>query len=135
MATIRPGLLDHLQPDRTRKASVFALEVVAPADPAVRVLERTTIDGGGGTVGIEDAWCVVCVGMGVGGPEHIAALEPLCAALGAELICTRDVVDAGWMKRQRQVGLTGRSVAPALYIGAATSTTRLGSSVPERSLS
>jgi electron transfer flavoprotein alpha subunit len=55
--------------------------------------------------------------MGVGGPEQIAALEPLCALLGAELICTRDVVDAGWMTRQRQVGLTGRSVAPALYIG------------------
>ncbi len=117
MATIRPGLLDHLQPARTRKADVIALDVFAPANPAVRVLGRALVEGGAGTAGIEDAWSVVCVGMGVGGPEQIAALEPLCALLGAELICTRDVVDAGWMTRQRQVGLTGRSVAPALYIG------------------
>ena len=55
--------------------------------------------------------------MGVGSKENIKALEPICELLGAELICTRDVVDAGWMSRQRQIGLTGRSVAPSLYIG------------------
>ena len=55
--------------------------------------------------------------MGVGSEADISRLQPLADALSAELICTRDVVEAGWMPRQRQVGLTGRSVAPALYIG------------------
>ena len=67
---------------------------------------------------LDKARTVVCIGMGVGGPERIRmSLDELREMLDADLICTRDVVEAGWMPRQRQVGLTGRSIAPRLYIG------------------
>jgi electron transfer flavoprotein alpha subunit len=46
-------------------------------------------------------------------------VDPLRNLLGAKYVTTRDVADAGWMPRQLQVGLTGRSVAPSLYIGVA----------------
>lgn len=115
MATVRPGLLEQPRPDRTRIAPVVRLAVPAAGRPAVSVVARRH-DAADAT-GIEDAWAVIAVGKGVGGPDRIAGLEPLRRLLDAQLICTRDVVEAGWMPRQRQVGLTGRSIAPDLYIG------------------
>ncbi|MCE2469612.1 MAG: FAD-binding protein [Dehalococcoidia bacterium] len=116
MATVRPGILAPLRPNDARVVETVALPVATPENPAVRVIERRAVEQGE-TADLEDAWSVVAVGMGVGSEADIARLRPLTDALGAELICTRDVVEAGWMPRQRQVGLTGRSVAPALYIG------------------
>ena len=116
MATVRPGLLERPVPDTSRKAPVRTLKVQAPGDPAVRVVESHR-EVESGAVEIDDAWAVIGVGMGVGGPEHIAALDPLAELLDAQYVCTRDVADAGWMPKQLQVGLTGRSVAPDLYIG------------------
>jgi electron transfer flavoprotein alpha subunit len=56
--------------------------------------------------------------MGLGSATNLARLEPLVAALGgAAIAATRDVTDAGWLPRQHQVGLTGRAIAPRLYIG------------------
>ena len=53
--------------------------------------------------------------MGVPGDE-LAALDGLTGALGAELAATRKVTDQGWLPRARQVGITGRSIGPRLYI-------------------
>ena len=116
MATVRPGILSPLRPNPGRAVEMLSLPVTPPEDPAVRVIERRSM-AQGETADLEDAWSVVAVGMGVGSEADVARLQPLADALGAEMICTRDVVEAGWMPRQRQVGLTGRSVAPALYIG------------------
>jgi electron transfer flavoprotein alpha subunit len=59
----------------------------------------------------------VVIGVGTGVmPEEYAALSPLAAVLGAELAATRKVTDKGWAPRARQVGITGRSIAPRLYI-------------------
>ena len=54
--------------------------------------------------------------MGIGTPENLATVNELAAALGAAVVATRRVVDAGWLPRQVQVGLTGRSIAPQLYV-------------------
>jgi electron transfer flavoprotein alpha subunit len=59
---------------------------------------------------------VVCVGAGVE-PDEYNELQPLLDVLGAELAATRKVTDRGWQPRARQIGITGRSVAPRLYIG------------------
>ena len=117
MSTIRPGLLEGMEanPDRSFLTQSLALDI--KEDNALRLIDIRTAEEGADTANLEDAWAVLCVGMGVGSKENIKALEPICELLGAELICTRDVVDAGWMSRQRQIGLTGRSVAPSLYIG------------------
>ncbi len=65
---------------------------------------------------IERAEVVVAVGMGVGGPDGIARLQPTLRAWGASLTGTRRAVDAGWVPRQMQVGLTGRFLAPRLAV-------------------
>jgi electron transfer flavoprotein alpha subunit len=63
---------------------------------------------------------VVGVGMGIP-PERYPELDPMLAVLGAELATTRKVTDKGWLPHARQVGITGRSIAPNLYIGIAVS--------------
>jgi electron transfer flavoprotein alpha subunit len=92
---------------------VFRAEIIA-ADPTglVEVLE----------VGRDDdvetlltATALVGVGAGVS-PDEYDLLEPLLKTLGAELAGTRKVTDKGWLPRARQVGITGHSVAPALYV-------------------
>ena len=116
MATVRPGVFSALQPNPARNVPVETIETAAiPSDGLTRVEFRAAPDDD--AAALDKARAVVCIGMGVGGPEHISELEELRALLGADLICTRDVVEAGWMPRQRQVGLTGRSIAPRLYVG------------------
>ena len=85
--------------------------------PEDRVCVRETrYEEGVDTTDLDNAWCTVALGKGLGGPEHIGEFAPLLDLLQAEIITTRDVVEAGWLPRQRQVGITGRSVAPALYL-------------------
>src|SRR5262249_2821513 len=64
---------------------------------------------------IDSARAIVCVGFGLGSADRLAAAEALARALGGALGATRRVCDAGWVPRQLQIGLSGRSVAPALY--------------------
>ena len=116
MATVRSGIFEALQPNAARSVPVEEIAVTAlPSEELTSVEFRAALEDDAAE--LDKARAVVCVGMGVGGPERIADLDELCALLGADLICTRDVVEAGWMSRQRQVGLTGRSIAPRLYIG------------------
>jgi electron transfer flavoprotein alpha subunit len=65
---------------------------------------------------IEDANVIVAGGRGLGEPEKFALLEELAKALGGAVAATRAVVDAGWYPYSTQVGQTGKSVSPTLYI-------------------
>jgi len=65
---------------------------------------------------VDGAEVLVAVGSGVGGPEGIARLLPTVRRWGAALVATRRVVDAGWVPPRRQVGLTGRFLAPRLAV-------------------
>ena len=65
---------------------------------------------------IEDADVIVAGGRGLGGPENFALVEELAKALGGAVAATRAVVDAGWYPYATQVGQTGKTVAPRLYI-------------------
>jgi electron transfer flavoprotein alpha subunit len=65
---------------------------------------------------IEDAEVIVAGGRGLGAPEGFALCEDLAAALGGAVAATRAVVDAGWYPYSAQVGQTGKSVSPKLYI-------------------
>jgi electron transfer flavoprotein alpha subunit len=66
------------------------------------------------------AQVVVGVGAAVP-PDDYAAIEELAGALGAEIAATRKVTDKAWLPRARQVGITGRSIAPRLYVAVAMS--------------
>lgn len=116
MATVRPGVFSALRPNPARRVPESVVSsTVPPNDGPARVAFRAARDDDAAS--LDKARAVVCIGMGVGGSENIPGLDELRTLLGADLICTRDVVEAGWMPRQRQVGLTGRSIAPRLYIG------------------
>ena len=118
MATVRPGMVDRLAPTLSRTVTSLPLPTVAPESDRVRHVEMRPLE----SVDVADldaAWSVIAAGIGVGGVDGLRELEPLRELLGAEFVTTRDVADAGWMPRQVQVGLTGRSIAPSLYIGVA----------------
>ena len=61
------------------------------------------------------ASCVIGVGRGIA-PHDYVQLDPLRRVLGAELAATRKVTDVGWLPHARQIGITGRSIAPKLYV-------------------
>lgn len=119
MATVRPGMLHAAKPDPSRAAVVERLdagEVVS----RVHVVGRQAL-GGDAAEALETATLVLGVGKGIGGPTALPAIEQLAARLGAAIAATREVTDAGWLPRQHQVGLTGRAIAPRLYVALAAS--------------
>lgn len=67
-------------------------------------------------VDISQAEVIVSVGRGIGGPENIPLAEELAKALGGVLACSRPVVDKGWLPKERQVGTSGKTVKPKVYI-------------------
>jgi len=69
-----------------------------------------------GGVDITEADVLVAFGRGLGGPENIPVVEQLARALGGEVAATRAVVDAGWCAYSMQVGQTGKTVSPKLYV-------------------
>jgi electron transfer flavoprotein alpha subunit len=75
----------------------------------------------GDTVDLTKADIIVAVGRGVGGADKMAPVEALAKALGAEIGASRPVIDNGWLPRDRQIGSSGQTVAPKLYLAAGIS--------------
>jgi len=132
----RLGTLSHFTPDHgivvVRPSAVSAepgpqpgqVETVEVAAPAVslqagRVVER--VAEASAAVAIEEAPVIVAGGRGVAGPEGFGVVEDLATALGAAVGATRAVVDAGWIGYAHQIGQTGKSVKPRLYVAAGIS--------------
>jgi electron transfer flavoprotein alpha subunit len=114
MATVRPGLLPIPPADSTRRVSIERLPITTLPEPRARV---TALRAGAETASeLDTAEIVIGAGRGVGGKENLEKLAPLIRLLGAALCTTRDVTDEGWLPKQYQVGLTGRAIAPHLYI-------------------
>jgi electron transfer flavoprotein alpha subunit len=114
MATVRPGMLLAPPP-------VAPSGLAPPAAIEVRTLGhrgRVRILGERHNDDVETlALAEVVIGVGTGvTPDEYELLSPLAAVLGAELAATRKVTDKGWAPRARQVGITGRSIAPRLYV-------------------
>jgi len=68
------------------------------------------------TVDLSAAQVIVSVGRGIGEQENLGLVEELAAALGAELAASRPICDAGWLPMERQVGSSGQTVAPKVYL-------------------
>ncbi len=120
LATIRPGVLRRPVPDFGRPAAMEYLPVDA-AVGAARTLVVASERNADAGLRLDSAGIILGVGMGVGGPEHLPEVQALADALGATVGATRKVVDSGWLPRQVQIGLTGRSVSPRLYVALGTS--------------
>ncbi len=87
---------------------------VAEWSQRAKLVGREEAETGG--VDITEADVLVAVGRGMGGPENVPLVEELAKAVGGEVAATRAVVDAGWVPYSMQVGQTGKTVSPKLYI-------------------
>jgi electron transfer flavoprotein alpha subunit len=97
-------------PAPVRKADV-------PVDPGViRQKPEAPFKEARQAVDLSQAERIVAVGRGIKGQEHIATAEQLAKALGAEIAASRPICDAGWLPMDRQIGSSGQTVAPKLYV-------------------
>jgi electron transfer flavoprotein alpha subunit len=110
MVTVRPGVLELPPPRPGRAVRVLTRTVGRRGRVRVRAGRRDD-----DVETLARAPVVIGVGSGVA-PEEYEELSPLAAVLSAELAATRKVTDKGWAPRARQVGITGRSIAPRLYV-------------------
>ncbi len=85
-------------------------------ESAVRSTVRGFEEIGAGDVDIADADVLVSVGRGIEDEENVELIEELADALGATLSASRPVVDSGWLEKNRQVGQSGKTVTPEIYI-------------------
>lgn len=115
MATVRPGMLKKIGPDWTQEAMVEMITPVNPGPIRTKVLSvHRDVDTS--TIEIDSAEMVITVGTGIGGADNLSIIKELANVLCASIGATRKVVDAGWLPRQHQVGLTGKTIAPRLCI-------------------
>ena len=112
MATLRPNVFPLGQPDPSRRAEVRK----ATVDAASRAKVTEVKAAGAGKVQLTEAQIIVSGGRGLKGPEHFHLVESLANAMGAAVGASRAVVDAGWVDHQVQVGQTGKTVSPSLYV-------------------
>lgn len=115
IGTIRPGVYKKGEPGK-KKAEIIKEEIrVETKDIRTQVLEVIKSEDGL-IVDLEGADIIVSGGRGVGGPEGFEPVRELAQALGATVGASRAAVDSGWISHAHQVGQTGKTVGPKLYI-------------------
>lgn len=119
MATVRPRVLPMPEPlaevaGEIRRASLGMVEEEIPVR-RLRLLPATE------RLDLEYAEVIVAGGRGLGGPDGLPLLERLAAVLGGVVAVSRPLVDAGWISADHQVGQTGKTVRPKLYVAAGIS--------------
>ncbi len=119
MATVREGVMRRQEPDTTRRGVVEPIEPVFEAgDLTLKVLSRETRES---SVNLKDSPIIVAGGAGVDSQEKFQLIRDLANTLGGEVGASRAAVDAGFISPEHQVGQTGTTVRPRLYIAAGIS--------------
>ena len=114
MATVRPGVMQKIEPIKGAKAVVEEFNPgFTPNNRYVTIKE--VVKAVSDTVDIMDAKVLVSGGRGVGSPENFKILEELAEVMGGTVSCSRAVVDSGWKPKDLQVGQTGKTVRPQIY--------------------
>jgi electron transfer flavoprotein alpha subunit len=113
MATVRPNVFPVPPPDPSRTAQVEEVEAEVGD---IRAIVREVVQTATGRVELTEADIIVSGGRGMGGPENYALIRELADVLGAAVGASRAAVDAGWRPHSDQVGQTGKTVSPTLYI-------------------
>lgn len=114
LVTIRPG---SFQPDLTTERNGEIVKTEIPQDTGEpRRNFKAFEDTAAGDVDITQADLLVSVGRGVGEPDNIPAVQELADLLGGTLSCSRPVVDKNWLPKYHQVGTSGKSVKPKVYL-------------------
>ena len=115
MATVRPNVMKKLTPDTSREGKTIHIPVsLDPKGIKARVVE--VIKNRDWSIQIEEAEIVVAGGRGLQNAENFEVIESLAKTLGAAVGASRPVVDSGWKAHSHQVGQTGKTVQPKIYI-------------------
>ena len=115
MATVRPGVMKRIAKDTARTGELIKFNVdFTDADMNVEILEVVKADKK--AVDLTEAKLIVSGGRGIGGAQGFDLIRDVADALGAEVGSSRACVDAGWIEKDRQVGQTGKTVRPDLYM-------------------
>ena len=113
MATVRQGVLELAEPNPRREAEIETVRVDTASPMTQLVRSVSNIDQ---TIApLEGAEVVVGLGMGIGGPDGVEKAKQFARVINAGMCATRRVTDQGWVPRQLQVGLTGKTIEPRLY--------------------
>lgn len=115
MATVRPKVMRKAEPDPTRKPDVIEVPVqLDERSVATEIVE--VMRSSGPAVDLHEAEIIVSGGRGLRQAENFSLIEGLAEALGASVGASRATVDAGWIPAYHQVGQTGKTVQPKLYV-------------------
>ena len=116
MATVRPHVMHPMEPDKSREAEVIEEHVKVDKDAikteVLEVLEPEET----GEISVEEADIVVSGGRGVGGEEDFKILQQLADVLGGTVGCSRPIVEEDIMPKSKQVGQSGKTISPELYV-------------------
>jgi len=115
MATLQPGAAPAKRPDPSRQAQVVAVDV-SLSSRSLRLHLKEVIKIPPSALDVTEADVIVAGGRGAGSEEGFQLVEQLAHLVGAAVAASRPVVDAGWAPSRRQIGLSGKTVAPRLYI-------------------
>jgi electron transfer flavoprotein alpha subunit len=119
MATVRPRSTQPARPEAEREGKIERIK--PPTELPTSRVRRVDFIPTEDEHPLQDADRVVAVGRGVKKAENLPVVEELAEALDAALGATRDVVDRGWLSYPHQIGLSGKTVTPKLYVGAGVS--------------
>jgi len=115
MATIAPGAMDVKEPDDKREGEIIRLTPKPEGEPA-RVEFIEFVKGDPRAVSLTEAEMIVAIGRGLEKGENFHLIEEFADVLGASIGGSRVAVDMGWILLERQIGMTGKTVAPRLFI-------------------
>jgi electron transfer flavoprotein alpha subunit len=115
MATVRPRVIEAPVPNPSRKGNIIPIPAIIGAKSLrLKVMKhvKTSVKG----ANLSEADKIVSGGKGMGSAEHFRLVEELAEVLGAEIGASRDAVEEGWISYPHQIGQTGKTVRPKLYI-------------------
>ena len=115
IGTVRPGVFKKSD-ETENKAEIIKEDIHVEAEKIRTQILEILNDMDGEKVDLENADIIVSGGRGVGGPEGFEPVRELAKVLGATVGASRAAVDSGWISHAHQVGQTGKTVAPKLYI-------------------
>lgn len=116
LGTVRPGVFKKAEPDESRTGNRIREVITTPEEMIRTKIVDIVTTVASDVPNIEEAEILVSGGAGVGGPEGYEVLKKLAVALGGSIAASRAAVDAGWIDHAYQVGQTGKTVGPKIYI-------------------